>query len=109
MQQMASPGRWRAEDPQDPQAAHSEKQRPPVGRDSCLQPAGRWNPAADKCMHVAGEQPRLQFTGKLLLVTRRRQLIMTLEQGTETPALRKLPHRDCQFKACLGYKVRLFQ
>lgn len=31
---------------------------------------------------------------------------MTQEQGRETPALRKLPHRDCQFKACLGYKIR---
>lgn len=52
---------------------------------------------------------RTLFTRKRLVVVLcpdGYRLKMTQEQRTETPALRKLPHRDYQFKACLGYKIR---
>lgn len=74
----------------------------------CLQPAGRWDPAAAKCMQLLessqdSSQENCWWWSSALMPSR---LKMTQEQGTETPALRKLPHRDYQFKACLGYKIR---
>lgn len=100
------PGRRRAV---DPRADLAEKQWPLVGRDSLPAACGEVGPSSCQMNAVAGEQPGLLFTRKLLVVVLcpdRYRLKVTQEQGTETPALRKLPHRDYQFKACLGYKIR---
>lgn len=65
MQQMASPGRRRAV---DPRADLAEKQWPLVGRDSLPAACGEVGPSSCQMNAVAGEQPGLLFTRKLLVV-----------------------------------------